>query len=147
MHGLLDRYLKFQDETFSNYGNVAVVIFTILVGILLFSVWRFSTGFDSPTKQARTDAAGTVVAAQAIFLCDDEKSIRAQFAQSQAHLSISDGREVTLPQTPVVSKVEPGFGVLQKYSNPDGSFSFWSNGTSAFISENGIATYVNCKVG
>ena len=132
---LVDRYLKFQDRTFFDYGYQAIAIFVLLVAVLLFAIWHYSTRLN-PSPDSADNQQGKSALQGNTFLCENGKSVRAQFSNTQAHIALSDGREMTLPQT--------GFDSLRKYSNPDNSFTFWSNSRSTFVSENGIATYANC---
>ena len=75
----------------------------------------------------------------ALFICDAGKTVAAVFhngARSSVQLTLSDGREVTLPQT------LSGSGA--RYANGDESFVFWNKGDTAFIEENGKTTYRGC---
>lgn len=146
IHGLIDKYLEFQDRIFYHHGREAVAIFVVLAALLFIFLWYQSTGIWSPAASAKkTQAAleqkSAGLAAEAgivgdSFVCGGGRSIRARFAETQAELRLSDGRGLALPQI--------GYGALSKYSSPDGSFIFLTNGKTAFLSENGVATYVNC---
>lgn len=73
------------------------------------------------------------------FTCDAGKTVAAVFhdaPQSSVELTLSDGRELTLPQT------LSGSGA--RYANGDESFVFWNKGDTAFIEENGKTTYNGC---
>lgn len=51
-------------------------------------------------------------------------------------LNLSDGREMTLPQTISASGI--------RYANKGESIIFWSKGKGAFMTENGQETYSSC---
>jgi hypothetical protein len=51
-------------------------------------------------------------------------------------LQLSDGRNLTVPQTLSASGI--------RYANTDESFIFWSKGITAFTEENGQQTYTDC---
>jgi len=87
------------------------------------------------------------------YKCDNKKVIRAVFHQGASsasragefpvpagsvNLSLSDGRELFLPQTISASGI--------RYANPDESIVFWGKGDSAFMIENNTETYQNCTV-
>lgn len=72
----------------------------------------------------------------AIFLCDNEKFILAEFSQKEVLLNLSDGRVMTLPQAISASGA--------RYANEDESFVFWNKGDTAFIDEGGVFTFENC---
>lgn len=72
------------------------------------------------------------------YACADGKSIEATYYSEKVELELSDGREMTLPQT--VS----GSGI--RYANADESFVFWSKGDSAFATEGdpNTPTFADC---
>ena len=75
----------------------------------------------------------------ASFACDDGKKIHAVFvtgSQPSVKLSLSDGREMVLPQVISASGA--------RYANLDESFVFWNKGRSAFVEEAGRQTYTGC---
>ena len=75
----------------------------------------------------------------ALFTCDAGKTVAAVFhngTQSSVKLTLSDGRELTLPQALSASGA--------RYANGDESFVFWNKGDTAFIEENGKTTYSGC---
>ena len=99
---------------------------------------------ESSPRTARTppskpqSAAGTKVI-RALFACDAGKTVTAVFtngARSSVKLTLSDGRELSLPQ------VLSGSGA--RYANGDESFVFWNKGNTAFITENDKTTYNGC---
>jgi putative hemolysin len=76
---------------------------------------------------------------RARFACDAGKSVDALFdngAQHSVALVLSDGRALSLPQTP------SGSGA--RYANADESIVFWNKGRAAFIEERGKLSYSGC---
>jgi membrane-bound inhibitor of C-type lysozyme len=77
---------------------------------------------------------------RATFVCGADKRLNAIFdngPQPGVRLSLSDGREMDLPQVVSASGV--------RFANGDESFVFWNKGNTAFIEENGKRTYRDCK--
>lgn len=75
----------------------------------------------------------------ASFSCDGGKKIEAVFttgSQPSVQLSLSDGRQIELPQAMSASGA--------RYANHDESFVFWNKGRTAFIEEAGQRTYTGC---
>lgn len=72
----------------------------------------------------------------AMFFCDYDKTISAEFTEGKVSLVLIDGRELTLPQT--IS------GSGARYANNDESIVFWNKGDTAFIQEGNLFTYENC---
>lgn len=71
--------------------------------------------------------AGEEPVAEAMFTCNDDKSIKATFYADKVDLTLSDGRAVELPQT--IS------GSGARYATADDSLVFWNKGNTAFITE------------
>lgn len=138
---LIDRYLKFQDETFYHHGNWFIAFFSVLVALGGILLWYLSTHLlpygNTSVPKAATERASANQASSGLFICKDGKSISAEFLGSEARLDLSDGRRITLPQA--------GSAALRRYANSDGSFVFLSNRNSAFLTENGIVTYASCN--
>lgn len=76
--------------------------------------------------------------ATATFVCADDKSIVAKFYPDEVALTLSDGRELALPQ--VIS------GSGARYANEDESIVFWNKGNTAFLTEGSDdnMTYKDC---
>ncbi|MDD3386782.1 MAG: MliC family protein [Candidatus Pacebacteria bacterium] len=72
----------------------------------------------------------------AIFYCEENKFIIADFFDRKVELSLSDGRFISIPQTISASGV--------RYANSDETFVFWNKGNTAFIDEKGETTFKNC---
>jgi membrane-bound inhibitor of C-type lysozyme len=88
------------------------------------------------TGDATTMHPGTV---RASFTCKGGRTIRALFtpgAQSSVALTLSDGRQLVLPQA------LSGSGA--RYANSAESVVFWNKGRTAFITESGKRTYDGC---
>ncbi len=89
---------------------------------------------------------------QVSYVCDSEKTIEAKYFQGpdvsvapgerpiptgRVELELSDGRFMTLLQTISASGI--------RYANEDESIIFWSKGDGAFLTENGVEAYQNCR--
>ena len=74
----------------------------------------------------------------ATFVCADQKSIVAKFYPDDVALTLSDGRDLSLPQ--VIS------GSGARYANADESIVFWNKGNTAFLTEGSDEnmTYKDC---
>lgn len=77
--------------------------------------------------------------ATATFVCADDKSIVAKFYPDEVALTLSDGRELTLPQA------MSGSGA--RYAKADESIVFWNKGNTAFVTEGSDEnmTYKDCE--
>ena len=73
-----------------------------------------------------------------LFECEGDKVLKAEFLEEKVNLVLSDGRQLSLPQT--ASSTEGG----ARYANTNESFVFWNKGDTAFIEENGARTYTDC---
>jgi membrane-bound inhibitor of C-type lysozyme len=85
-----------------------------------------------------TPAAGSKPIA-ARFTCNGGKWIEATFVtghRSHVDIVLSDGRKLRLPQA------MSGSGA--RYANADETVVFWNKGNTAFIQEQGKATYDGC---
>ena len=86
------------------------------------------------------DTAGGIVQAQ--FRCNGGKTVDAVFSngsRSSVSLALSDGRSISLPQAP------SGSGA--RYASAGDRIVFWNKGNSAFLEEDGTATYLDCVTG
>ena len=107
--------------------------------------WR-CTGAVAPTASTRLIQAVS-------YRCDGGKQIDARYYDGAAaparapgqpptpggsvSLALSDGRRMTLPQTVAASGI--------RYASPDDAVVFWSKGDDAFLTEQGSATYADCR--
>lgn len=87
---------------------------------------------------APVHAQDTDPIATATFACADDKSIVAKFYPDEVALTLSDGRDLALPQ--VIS------GSGARYANGDESIVFWNKGNTAFMTEGSDdnITYKDC---
>lgn len=74
----------------------------------------------------------------ATFYCTKNKNIKAVFYANKVEITLSDGRNMSLPQVISASGA--------RYANSDESFVFWNKGDTAFINENDKTTYENCAI-
>ena len=83
-------------------------------------------------------AAADDVIASVKYACADDKTIAAAYYADKVDVVLSDGREMTLPQT------MSGSGI--RYADADESFVFWSKGNTAFATEGDAdePTYADC---
>lgn len=73
------------------------------------------------------------------FICDADRTIEADFYESEVDLVLSDGRTMTLPQTISASGA--------RYATENESIVFWNKGNTAFITEGPQGeTFSNCEV-
>jgi membrane-bound inhibitor of C-type lysozyme len=87
---------------------------------------------------ASTAAVAEDVIATVKYACADSKTIDATYYADKVEIVLSDGRDMTLPQT------MSGSGI--RYANADESFVFWSKGNTAFATEGDAdePTYADC---
>jgi membrane-bound inhibitor of C-type lysozyme len=138
--------------------NIFIVLVVLLLGV---GVWYVLTRNDELAESAETEASVTEgvasepeLVASVRYMCEDEKSIEAEYYQisheghdpsemghmpeptGSVELVLSDGRELTLPQTISASGI--------RYANADESFIFWSKGNEAFVMEGEEETFTSC---
>jgi len=120
--------------------TLAIIIVILVLVIAGALYWAFTPRVQAPT----TTATSTPSAAQNVVTsaCDAGKDITAAYSSNSVHLSLSDGRMFTLPQTVSGSGIryEQGAGTPQ-------NIVFSSEGSNAFLTENGTMTYTNCVAG
>ena len=127
-------------------ANVMISFFVLVcavagigLGFFLTHPFMFSDWFSSHSSVQTTLPASIVASSSdvaALFTCADAKTINARFLDKGVQLSLSDGRQISLPQALSASGA--------RYANPDGSFVFWNKGNTAFIQENDATTYDGC---
>lgn len=126
------------NTTSKRFWVVLVVLVLIIAGIVIYALGGSSSPQSNPNDMSGTQNIN------AVFTCDGGKSINAMFMNASTAtttgnsvmLSLSDGRQMTLPQTISADGA--------RYANQDGSLVFWNKGNGAFIQENGSTTYNNC---
>ncbi|MFA6158313.1 MAG: MliC family protein [Candidatus Paceibacterota bacterium] len=112
---------------------------TVALFVAVFIIaFGLGMSYGSPEKSPLPNAKLDPTSAQFIvYECVDGKSVWATYKNESVTLSLSDGSNVTLPHALSASGA--------RYANADESFVFWNKGTTAFIEENGTATYSNCN--
>jgi membrane-bound inhibitor of C-type lysozyme len=133
----------------NSHKGTWVILAIIVIVVLAIAVVYFAT--SAPSQPSQTATTQNV---QAMYTCDDGKTIDATYMNATTSTTtgnsvmvvLSDGRQMTLPQTISADGA--------RYSNgnpqiPDGqpgaeTFVFWSKGNGAFVTEDGTTTYSNC---
>lgn len=115
-------------------------------------IWIFIVLAISGTYWYWSSSKGTLISS-ATYACAEGKAVEAKYFDKgvdvevapgempvptgSVSIKLSDGRKMTLPQTISASGI--------RYANEDESIIFWSKGTSAFMMENDVETYSECK--
>ncbi len=123
---------------------ILLVLF-LIVGSTLIVFWRFRISALSPADKK-------TIVADATFACPDNKSVHVIFYEQpqiapvsqdamptptgSAKISLSDGRDFTLPQTISADGA--------RYATADDSLVLWNKGSSVTFWEKNIATYTDC---
>ena len=116
--------------------KILISIFVILIlGISGFCLYHNYFKQKSMTPE-QNNTAGVINSAT--FDCAENKNIKALFFADRVELTLSDGRNMLLPQGVSASGA--------RYANEDESFVFWNKGDTAFIEEGNTTTYQNCIV-
>jgi len=116
-----------------------VIVALIAVGYVYYRSQVLSQGTTATSTVATTTAT---VISTAMYSCDDKKTISASYTNTAVDVTLSDGRQVHLPQ------VEAASGI--RYETTIGSTTdmvFWSAGNNAFITEDSSTTYQDCIAG
>jgi|GEM_PF-6471451 len=93
-----------------------------------------------PSAPAALSSVDTLAAYPGtLYICEGNKSLKAEFRQGSVRLSLSDGRGIILPQT---NSFEGG----GSYANTNNSFVFEVKDFGARVDENAKTTYANCAV-
>lgn len=127
----------------------AIVIIVILaIVVLLLVLAANGTSSLPPTQTVNTNEV------QVTYTCDSGKTIDADYMNAttstttgnSVQVSLSDGREMALPQTISADGARYSNGNPQLAQGQPGAetFVFWSKGNGAFVQENGTTTYNNC---
>jgi len=137
------------------FGIVFIAAFFTIVGLIAYQLYGPGIHFAVPdyllpagwATTSETVADPLAEYAGVRFECDGEKALKAEFLDGSVRLALSDGRQLSLPQTVSASGAparagEPHAG--GRYANTDGSFVFWNKGITAFIEESGTQTYESC---
>lgn len=130
-------------------GVIAVMLITAffsIAGVIAYQLYGPGISFEVPDYLLpagwATTTEGTATAdpladyAGTLFECEGDKALKAEFLEDSVRLTLSDGRQLSLPQTVSASGA--------RYANTDGSFVFWNKGITAFIEERGTQMYESC---
>lgn len=120
-------------------ANVLIIVLVVLAAIPILGVNFLATRsiqWGTATIPSPAPAADEI---RALFACPHGASIEATFSGDVVHLTLSDGRRLTLPRAMSASGA--------RYANADESFVFWNKGDTAFIDEHGERTYDGCVAG
>lgn len=110
-------------------GVIGLVLVGVAVGYYLYGDSLSSIG-ETPLNSAA-------------FICDQEKTIKADFYERKVRLMLDDG--LNTPRTIEVPQLISASGA--RYGNEDESFVFWNKGDTAFVTE-GLQkdeTFSNCE--
>lgn len=120
---------------------IGIIIVVLIAGALIWGSRKHEEG------------EGQAQGITAAFTCDAGKTIAATFynapaipgengapptPQGSAHLVLSDGRTLDLPQALSADGA--------RYASSDESIVFWNVGDTATLTESGTSTYANCAV-
>ena len=123
-----------------------IILSLVLLILIFIGGW-----FWWNSRQMDEGASSEELTSEVYYSCLERKQIKADFFNGPASsavlgeppvpggrvdLILSDGRELSLPQTISASGL--------RYANSDESIIFWSKGEGAFIVENNAETYSNC---
>jgi membrane-bound inhibitor of C-type lysozyme len=114
------------------YSKILAII--IYIGTLFLGFWLGQKYESFNCNVAENEKQSQIITA--VFACPENKAIYAEFTKNMVKLKLSDGRELTLPQT--IS------GSGARYANSNETFIFWNKGNGAFIEENEFTTYQDC---
>jgi membrane-bound inhibitor of C-type lysozyme len=116
-------------------ANALIIILVLLTAVPLLGVGMLATRPFAPPAAPAVVNQG--VAAAGEFFCAGQKFLTAVFSNDRVQLTLSDGREIDLPQA--LSAI-----AAARYANSDGSFVFLNQGGTASVAENGATTYSGC---
>jgi membrane-bound inhibitor of C-type lysozyme len=136
-----------------NARNTSLLVLIILIALAVF-VWEYrNEPWLAPLLGTNATQSAQQQVGKASYVCSGEKTITATYYQGASSapangnatvpngsvaLVLSDGRNITLPQT--IS----GSGI--RYATADSKLVFWSQGNTAFVTEgtDQTETYANC---
>lgn len=108
---------------------------TIALLIFIYA-FAFFTGFVLGQSYQEKLFEEREPTSSAIYRCDDNKFIIADYFDKEVTLRLSDNRLIMLPQTISASGV--------RFADENEVFVFWNKGDTAFIDELGEQTFINC---
>lgn len=107
------------------------------IALLVFIyILAFFTGFVLGKNYQKELFETENLIASAIYRCDNNKFIIADYFDGEVKLRLSDNRLMILPQAISASGV--------RFADKNEVFVFWNKGNTAFIDELGEQTFVNC---
>ncbi len=112
------------------YSQVAAIV--LFVGVFFLGYWLGDRSEDTDAQEPGAVQFPVDVS----YACAEGKGIIAIYDERSVSLKLSDGRDLSLPQTISASGI--------RYANEDESFVFWSKGETAFIVEDEVTTYADC---
>lgn len=110
-----------------------IVTILVLLGVIAFYLFKKPLLNNTPIEETKSEIINSVV-----FNCAENKNIQAIFFKDKVELTLSDGRNMLIPQAISASGA--------RYANSDESFIFWNKGDTAFIDENGEQTFKECII-
>jgi putative hemolysin len=123
----------------------ALILIVVLVLLIIFVLYLIAKNkntsiITTPTTVENLSPTPTSdkIINSVTFYCHPNKEIKAVFYEDKVEITLSDGRNMTLPQVISASGA--------RYANSDESFVFWNKGDTAFITEKDKTTYENCAI-
>ena len=122
--------------------------FVVIVILTIFGVYHSAnaptpensaTMTDMSSSTSMTDEAVATSSQTYSYSCDADKSINATFHLPQddfVNVNLSDGRHFILAHAISADGA--------RYANANQAIVFWTKGITAFVQENGTATYSGC---
>lgn len=136
--------MKIEYNKVTWYSTLIAVI--LYVGTFLFAFYlgqqsqsvrdALSTIKNTDTSTQASSGSQDNVINSVEYNCDNGKTIHALYFREKVELTLSDGRNMLLPQAISASGT--------RYANSDESFVFWSKGDTAFVQEDDSTTFDNC---
>lgn len=114
---------------------VFYIVIIILIVVIGYSIQHRTA--VAPAVPPVTAPAVPVVVSSAAFTCDSGSTIAANFSTNSVALTLSDGRQLALPQIIAADGAQ----------YQQGTILFINKGDQAFLQENGTTTYSNCITG
>ena len=111
---------------------------TIVIVVLLIVIAGFYYYKNTKQGNLEKDSAQQAVINSVTFNCSENKTIQALFFKEKVELTLSDGRNMLLPQAISASGA--------RYANADESFVFWNKGNTAFVQEGDKTTFKDCSI-
>lgn len=111
----------------------------VIVIIILFILSRIFHSTGDPLSGAVATSTPTVQGANTTsitFICDGGNTIAANFTDTMADLSLSNGENMSLTQVDATSGA--------RFENKDGTTALTILGPNVHLIENGVETFTNC---